>query len=208
MHRVGPLLVGVLVALLSAVALAAPAQAHDYLVSSAPESGATVSDPPEQVSLEFNTSIGQQFAQVAVVGPDGTTYQDGAPLVDGPSVTQAVTALPAGIEVTVSYRVVSSDGHPIGGTVPFTIATAPADGASADEPDDQLAIEPAPSAEADAESQPEPSTEAATTPTALTSEADSGGTPTWVVLASAIAVAAVIGVGIAAMRRTSTVSKP
>ena len=206
MHRVGPLLVGVLVALLSVLALAAPAQAHDYLVSSTPESGATVSDSPPQVSLEFNTSIGQQFAQVAVVGPDGTTYQDGTPLVDGPSVTQAVTALPAGIEVTVSYRVVSSDGHPIGGTVPFTIAAGTADGASADEPEAEPTTEPAASAEA--ESQPEPSAEAATTPTALTSEADSDGTPTWVLVAGATAVAAVIGVGIAVTRRTSRVSKP
>ncbi len=205
MHRVGPLLAGVLVALLSALALATPAQAHDYLVSSTPESGATVSDPPQQVSLEFNTTIGQQFAQVAVVGPDGTTYQDGAPLVDGPSVTQAVTALPAGVEVTVSYRVVSSDGHPIGGTVPFTIAAAAADEASAGEPDAE-ATEPAPSAEAD--TQPEPSAEAATTPAALTSDSGSDGMAAWVMLAGATVVAAVIGVGIVAVRRTSTVSKP
>jgi methionine-rich copper-binding protein CopC len=196
MHRVGRLLLGALLALLTTLALAAPAQAHDYLVSSTPESGTTLSEPPQQVSLQFNTSIGQQFAQVAVVGPDGTTYQDGDPVVDGDSVTQAVSGLPAGTAITVSYRVVSSDGHPIGGTVPFTIAAASA-GASAPDPDPaaQPATEPAPSAEA------------ATAPTALTSESGSDGMAAWVMLAGATVVVAVIGVGIVMVRRTSSVHK-
>jgi methionine-rich copper-binding protein CopC len=98
------------------------AHAHDYLVGSTPEQGTTVATPPNEVVLEFNTSIGQQFAQVAVVGQDGATFQSGAPVVDGATVTQAVDGLPDAGDVTISYRVVSSDGHPIGGTVPFTIA--------------------------------------------------------------------------------------
>jgi copper resistance protein C len=183
-------------ALLTTLALAAPAQAHDYLVSSTPESGATVSEPPQQVSLQFNTAIGQQFAQVAVVGPDGTTYEDGTPLVDGASITQAVAGLPAGIDVTVSYRVVSSDGHPIGGTVPFTITAPAADEASAQEPGAGASS-----------NEPEPSAEASTAPAALTSESSSDGMAAWVVLAGATVVAAVIGVGIVMVRRTSTVSK-
>lgn len=117
---------GLVVAGLAVVAaglVAAPgAHAHDYLVGSSPEQGATVTTPPSEVVLEFNTSIGQQFAQVAVVGQDGSTYQSGDPVVDGATVTQTVDALPDAGDVTISYRVVSSDGHPIGGTVPFTIA--------------------------------------------------------------------------------------
>lgn len=190
MRRAGPLLLGVLVALLAAVALATPVQAHDFLVSSTPESGATVSEPPDQVSLEFNTSIGERFAQVAVVGPDGTTYQVGDPVVEGAVVTQAVADIPAGIEVNLSYRVVSSDGHPVGGTVPFTIAPVPAD-----------EVGPAPGSE------PAASAEAATTPAALTSDSSSDGVPTWVLLGGAAVVASLVGLGIVTARRTSSASK-
>ncbi len=114
------------------------AQAHDYLVGSTPDQGSTVTTPPSEVVLEFNTSVGQQFAQVAVVGRDGSTYQSGDPVVDGSTVTQAVEGLPDAGAVTISYRVVSSDGHPIGGTVPFTIAgstDATADGQATPTPD-------------------------------------------------------------------------
>lgn len=215
MRRVGPLVLGVLLGLLGALAFAAPTHAHDYLVSSTPESGASVSTPPQQVSLEFNTAIGQQFAQVAVVGPDGTTYQDGDPLVDGPSVTQAVSGLPADVDVTISYRVVSSDGHPIGGTVPFTVTAAAQDdsstaGAGSAEasppatPDAEPAADPATSDEP--QSSAEPTADAATTPAALTSEADSGGVPTWGVIAGAAVLAGVVGVAIAFARRRSTTS--
>lgn len=196
MRRAGPLLLGVLVALLAAVALATPVQAHDFLVSSTPESGATVSEPPDQVSLEFNTSIGERFAQVAVVGPDGTTYQVGDPVVEGAVVTQAVADIPAGIEVNLSYRVVSSDGHPVGGTVPFTIAPVPAD-----------EVGPAPGSEPTPGSEPAASAEAATTPAALTSDSSSDGVPTWVLLGGAAVVASLVGLGIVTARRTSSASK-
>jgi methionine-rich copper-binding protein CopC len=109
---------------LAGVGLVSPAAAHDYLVSSVPEQGETVQAPPTEVSLEFNTSIGERFAQVAVVDDAGTTFQVGEPVVSGPSLTQAVDGLQPGMAVTISYRVVSSDGHPIGGTVPFAVAAA------------------------------------------------------------------------------------
>jgi methionine-rich copper-binding protein CopC len=114
--------------------VAAPARAHDYLVGSIPEQGATLDSAPEQVALEFNTSIGERFAQVAVMGSDGTAFAAGDPVVDGAVVTQAVQDIPAGTGVTISYRVVSSDGHPIGGTVAFAVAGT--DGAPAQDGND------------------------------------------------------------------------
>lgn len=121
MRRASLRSLGAVAALLAALLLAPSAHAHDYLVSSSPEQGATLADAPSEVTLQFNTAIGQQFAQVAVVGTDGTGYAQGEPTVDGAVVTQAVADLPAGAAVTISYRVVSSDGHPIGGTVTFSI---------------------------------------------------------------------------------------
>lgn len=131
-RRVGT---AVLVAVVAVIMAPVPGIAHDFLVASTPELGSTVSEPPTEVTLEFNTSIGQQFAQVAVVDADGTAYQSGDPVVDGPVVTQAVAGLQAGAEVTISYRVVSSDGHPIGGTIPFSIAPAAAAAQTTPEPD-------------------------------------------------------------------------
>ena len=116
------LLLATALAALASVVLVRPAAAHDYLVGSVPEQGTTVETAPSEVALEFNTSIGEQFAQVAVIDDAGTTYQVGEPVVDGPTVTQAVDGLQPGTAVTISYRVVSSDGHPIGGTVPFTVS--------------------------------------------------------------------------------------
>lgn len=156
-------------ALLAALLLVAPAQAHDYLVGSTPEQGSSLDAAPSQVALQFNTAIGERFAQVAVVGPDGTAYSSGDPVVDGAAVTQAVTGIPAGTDVTISYRVVSSDGHPIGGTVGFAVA------ASASAPDPEAspsAPDPTPSTEAPTDATV-PTTEDTVDPAATST--DSGG---------------------------------
>lgn len=194
---------GLGVALTMAVLLvAAPAQAHDFLVGSTPESGATLDTAPSQVSLEFNVPIGERFAQVAVVGPDGTTFQTGEPVVDGPMLIQSVDSIPPGSEVTISYRVVSSDGHPIGGTVPFTVAqTATAAGADA-EPAADAADAPADSAGAAGD---EPPTTQDEVSTAATTSPDEGGGPLigWLVMlfVAAATIAGVVTFVVARRRR-------
>ena len=113
--------------------LAAPvAEAHDVLVSTSPAEGTTVDAPPESVALTFDNAVQNKFAQVVVLGPDETPYQDGDPDVVGATVTQQVAGLPAG-EITVSYRVVSSDGHPIEGTYTFTVAATTAEATTPDD---------------------------------------------------------------------------
>jgi hypothetical protein len=79
---------------------------------------------PREVSLTFSASIGEQFAQVAVVAADGTAYQAGPPVVRGDTVTQRLDGVPAQGQLSVNYRVVSSDGHPVSGSVPFTVDAA------------------------------------------------------------------------------------
>jgi len=193
MHRASFHGLGLALLVLLATLVAAPAQAHDYLVSSTPEQGATLDAAPAQVSVEFNTSIGERFAQVAVVGPDGTTYQQGDPVVDGPTVTQAVAPVPSGGPVTISYRIVSSDGHPIGGTVTFTVAER----STAARPDDAApGPEPTP---ADAAPDPEPTPADAVEPVsadgepAEASESGSGVSPIVVLVALFAASVVVAG---------------
>jgi methionine-rich copper-binding protein CopC len=187
MRRASLRSLGAVAALLAALLLAPSAHAHDYLVSSSPEQGATLAEPPTEVMLEFNTSIGQQFAQVAVVGTDGAGYAQGEPTVDGAVVTQAVADLPAGAAVTISYRVVSSDGHPIGGTVTFSIA------AEGDE---------AAPAESTSESPGAAGTDSAdTTATTGASQSTSDGGVSPLVWLGLAAVAVLASLGLAVVRR-------
>ncbi len=189
--RLVALLAATTLTALAAVALVRPASAHDYLIGSVPEQGTTVEAAPTEVTLEFNTSIGEQFAQVAVVDEAGATFQVGEPVVDGPSLTQAVDGLQPGMAVTISYRVVSSDGHPIGGTVPFAIAAGA----------DQDAPRPTPAQE--------PATDTATTTTDSTTEAavsssEQSSTISPAIWVAAAAVAALLaGAALVLSRRRS-----
>jgi methionine-rich copper-binding protein CopC len=106
------------------VATAVPASAHDYLVSTSPEIDGTADTAPPRVTLTFNEAVNTRFSTVQVTGPTGGVWQAGAPQVLGATVTQRLLPLgPAG-PYRVTWRVVSADGHPIGGTFDFTLRTA------------------------------------------------------------------------------------
>lgn len=158
---------------LSLVAVPA-AVAHDQLVASTPADGGTVSTPLTSVELVFSNAIPGEFVQVAVTDAAGTAYQDGAPQTVGDTVTQAVQQLPDGA-YTIAYRVVSSDGHPIDGTVEFTVAGA---GSAAPAQTPSSAPSPAETPEASTPAE-EPSDETPdeTTPAAgpVSSSDDDGG---------------------------------
>jgi methionine-rich copper-binding protein CopC len=116
-----------LAALVLGTVLAAPALAHTALKSSDPKQNARV-ESLEKVTLEFTEPV--RLPTVIVRGPGGTAYQTGEPTTDGPVVTQAMGGpLPSG-DYTLAYRVVSVDGHPVEGEIPFTVA-APQPTASA-----------------------------------------------------------------------------
>lgn len=103
-------------------ALAGPALAHDALKSSDPDKGATVKTL-DKVKLEFSAGVRMPFVVVRDSG--GTKFQQGKPEADGRVVTQQLKdALPDG-KYTIAYRVVSSDGHPIEGEIPFSVKGAP-----------------------------------------------------------------------------------
>ncbi|WP_265522757.1 copper resistance CopC family protein [Oerskovia flava] len=102
--------------------LAAPASAHDRLISSDPADGAELADPPSAITLTFNTEPLDVEPRVIVTDAAGETVAEGAPTMDG---TDAVLALPdalPGGAYSVAWRVVSSDGHPIEGTFAFDVA--------------------------------------------------------------------------------------
>lgn len=127
---------GAVLLLLAGLALlfgASPAWAHSRLEGSSPAQGASLSTPPATVSLTFNEPVQIEFSTLTVIGPDGADYHTG----DLSEVDNTVTAgvLPLGPAGTyqIGYRVVSADGHPVAGAIPFTL-TAPGPGSSAAKP--------------------------------------------------------------------------
>lgn len=127
MSRIRMLAAGMLLAVFAVLASAAPAAAHDELVSSDPEVGDRLSAGPEQVSLMFSDEpLALDGAGLAVVVVDaaGRDWVDEDPSASEQTVTARLGAgMPeAGYELR--WRVVSADGHPISGVIPFTIGDA------------------------------------------------------------------------------------
>jgi methionine-rich copper-binding protein CopC len=104
---------------------AAPANAHDELVSTDPAADSVLEALPDQLMLTFSGELATDVGATALQVTDaaGTSLADGAPVVEGTSVTQALAGAASG-PITVLWKVVSSDGHPISGEYGFTV-TAP-----------------------------------------------------------------------------------
>lgn len=115
---------GFLVFAAAVLGLAGPAAAHDAAESTSPAQGASVSAPPEQVSVTFTKSPLGLGASISVEDADGTEWGEGpVQIVDNVASRKVRTGGPAG-QYTVAWRVVSSDSHPIEGTFVFAAASA------------------------------------------------------------------------------------
>jgi copper transport protein len=107
-----------LAALLSALCFASAAWAHATLLSSEPADGSVLAQPPQMVQLHFNESIAP--AAIALIDAGGMA-RDVATRAVGQSVLIVLPDdLPQGTQI-VSYRVVSQDGHPVAGSMVFSI---------------------------------------------------------------------------------------
>ncbi|HEX6326920.1 MAG TPA: copper resistance CopC family protein [Jiangellaceae bacterium] len=181
----------VLVAAVAFVVVSAtPAAAHTTLIDSKPEDGVTLTGPPAEVTLEFNEPVQQDFTQVAVLDADDDHYEDGAPQVVGAIVTQAVRDLPTG-DYRISYRVGSSDGHPVTGVLTFTVAAQAEDSAEPSQTPGQTRppVQTPPPVETEA---PEPVEQPTTTGLAAAGEEDSGSSLRWLGAGAAVAAAAAL----------------
>ena len=148
---------GLLLGVLSSLAMAGSADAHAMLKSISPKDGARLSSPPSEVVLTFNEPISSSFATVTVAGTDGQSASSGKARVSGTTVTQDLSGDLADGRFTITFRVVSEDGHPISGRSTFTLAsaattTSPAATSTTVAPATSSAATSAPSATAAAES--------------------------------------------------------
>lgn len=196
----------VLLAVVAVLALAGPARAHDQLTDSSPADGQTLHEPPEELVLNFSGELSDLGTQLVAAGPGGPVA-DGEPMVEGTRLTQRLRTGATAGDYTVTWRVVSSDGHPIAGEFSFTVdqaassETDPADdaaqttgaGAPVPEPADGTSV-----------TEPVESSEADDTAAADVSEAQSetaSGVPGWVWVILGLVAAAVAGVFVVRSRR-------
>jgi methionine-rich copper-binding protein CopC len=100
--------------------------AHSYMVSSTPKNGSTVTALPATLALIFNENL--LVVKAKKPNAISITHRTGVRIRQGVvSVTKNVLTVPIASSqeihgrITVSYRVVSADGHPVNGSFFFTV---------------------------------------------------------------------------------------
>jgi copper transport protein len=95
------------------------ANAHASLIEAAPADGAVLDQVPRFVRLRFNEPISP--IMIKLIGSDGHARDD----ITFKAANEAIeVALPSDLRKgtnILSYRVISADGHPVGGTLLFSI---------------------------------------------------------------------------------------
>jgi methionine-rich copper-binding protein CopC len=196
-RRAAAVTLGAAVAVGAVLGLAAPAQAHDYITSSTPAEGETLTALPADFSVTSSATLldlagdGSGFG-IQVTDAAGRFYGDGCV-----SIVDTLVSTPAALgeagDYSLVWQFVSSDGHPTSGTIGFSWAppagavasagsdTAPVCGVDAGEVPDPVmttqATEPA-----------EPSAEA---PAAASAD-DAGSTLLWIGGAGLVVAVAVV----------------
>lgn len=110
-------------------AVTAPADAHTDFIGADPPDGATLRELPTDVRLEFSDEMDPGLSTVTLRDRDGaSTTLD---LANGTNPAVLVAAVPDALvpedetttRWTVTFRVVSRDGHPVTGSSTFVVRT-------------------------------------------------------------------------------------
>ncbi len=100
------------------IAASGQASAHAALISSEPADGAVVATPPSVLRLTFSEPVAPLVLRL--FRPDGSAFDLTDVHTKDAAVEIGLPVLPGGTSV-LSWRVVSIDGHPVGGSVSFSI---------------------------------------------------------------------------------------
>ena len=180
------------VPLLSLLALVphGSARAHADLAGSSPEQGAGVTEPVGSVTLTFTEAVEPTSVGYRVARPDGGVVEPVASSADG--VTWALTFEPVttGV-VTVSYDVISVDGHAIVGELVFTVDAARESPATA-------AVATAPTATAPTATAAAPTVTTASAPAVTAAPADADDDGSSPVLWAIVLVGGAVLIGVVA----------
>jgi copper transport protein len=112
---------GAIVVLAIVTATAGPAAAHAVLLRTDPSPQTTVKTPPEAVRLRFSEPVEAAFGAVRVFDVDGKRVDKGKITTDAGRREVVVPASLPGGTYTVTWRVVSTDGHAVHGGFQFYV---------------------------------------------------------------------------------------
>jgi copper transport protein len=122
----------VVAAVLASASLASTAFAHADLLRSSPRDGQTFERSPRAVELTFDEGIEPAFVRLRVQDAAGRRVDRGEPYHPGDREEVLAVRLRPGLDgrYAASYRVISSDGHPVTRQIRFNVrpaAPAPAE---------------------------------------------------------------------------------
>lgn len=112
-----------LTAVAAVLGLAGPAAAHDYIVSSTPAQGQTLTQLPAAFSITANEPLvdviggGRGFG-IQVTDASGRYYGDGCVSLVDATMSMPATLGAAG-NYTLVWQLTSADSHPVSGTIDF-----------------------------------------------------------------------------------------
>lgn len=115
------------IGLAAAIAFSSPAAGHSVIIDSSPKAGEEIQSAPDFFSITANedladiTGVGEGFALKVVYVPTGADVATGQLIIDGSTLSTPGVPLASGAYL-MQYQVVSADGHPISGEIPFTVA--------------------------------------------------------------------------------------
>jgi copper transport protein len=128
--------IGIACTLFVALVHAGAAFAHASLVRSEPPDRAVVAQVPATITLVFNEPVSPVVLRL--VGPNGDSEQLNDVVAENATlIIRPPQALTPGTQL-VSWRVISADGHPVGGALTFSVGAPSTQAAPAVETDQPL----------------------------------------------------------------------
>ncbi|WP_181873188.1 copper resistance protein CopC [Fontibacillus phaseoli] len=98
--------------------------AHAHVVSSSPASNEVLAESPTSIFIQFDESIEPAFFSLNVLSPTGERVDQNNAAIDPQHPDRLVAGLNprlANGAYTIKWKVVSSDGHPVKGTILFQV---------------------------------------------------------------------------------------
>ncbi|MGH3679382.1 MAG: copper resistance CopC family protein [Natronosporangium sp.] len=112
-------------AILPMTAVAPAALAHDEIVGTSPANEETVAAAPEEVRIEFSEQTRPTSGEGTISGPGGDRMEAGPARLDGTTLVIPMRDTTDSGRFTVEFSVVSSDGHPVSGSIGFEVTEPP-----------------------------------------------------------------------------------
>lgn len=166
----------------SALALAlVPLPTHSNVLDTTPGADEVLTTLPDTFAVVANEDVvslggAETTNRIEIVDAAGRFYGDGCTTVDGTTLSTAAALGEPGA-YTMRYQLVSADGHPIEGSVPFTWAPTTDAGVSEGQATAPVCGAAAPSSEPTESATPSPTVESTSAPATSDESADES-TPT------------------------------